>query len=185
MKEEQSNQTTRYQFEAEAFAAASALQIRLDSDTVVRAFELDLRGLREVIVVDKDGEEKIGFESVGNPLANKLGQQSIMGHIRAVINNQVVQGVLQRNNKYDDYAEYLQRTRVDIAKDIMTNLRLYGIKEDDFGGLMSKIMRLVELFASRTINDGERKTFSKTTTVNENSSSQVRGNKFSMPFMAQ
>lgn len=184
MREQQENQTTRYQFEAEAFAAASALQIRLDSDTIVRAFELDLRGLREVVIVE-NGEEKIGFESVGNPLANKLGQQSIMGHIRAVINNQVVQGVLQRNNKYDDYAEYLQRTRVDIAKDIMTNLRLYGIKEDDFGGLMSKIMRLVELFASRTINDGERKTFTKTTTVNENSSSQVRGNKFSMPFVAQ
>jgi len=183
---EQQGQTTSIKTDVGYYDTASALSIRLNTDSVVRKFELDLKGLREDIIIDKEtGDEKIIFVPDGNPLANKLGQQAIMGHLNAVVNHQNVMGNMRVDNKGDEYALYLRRTRRGIAQDLMTNLSRFGIAEDNFAGIMSRMMRLVEMITSRTINDGERRTYAKTTTVQENSSSQTKETGMKIPLISK
>ena len=175
MNTEETAEVTRIQNDARAFNAANSLQIRLNTDPIVKRFELDLRGLVEVVKINEDGEEYIDYDSAGNSLANEIGIQLIMGHVNVLINHQVVQGRLDQKNGQDEYGEFLCRTRKAIAKDLMTNLNELGIRENNFSGIMAKIMRLAELFVSRTIDGNESTNMSETIRTVENTNSQVRG----------
>lgn len=189
MSDEQSQNNNRYvtKTDASGFDAASALEIRLNTDPIIRRFELDLKGLREEVETEiETGIQKIVFKSNGNPLANKMGQQAIMGHINSVINHQNVQGnfKVSDNGQIDLYADFLIRTRKGIAADLMINRHIFGIGINNYRGIMAKIMRLVEAIASRTINDGERRTFARSTTIQENNTAEVRNTqKSKVPFI--
>lgn len=185
MSQEQTGTTESLRTDVGYFDTANALQIRLNTDPVVKQFELDLRGLHEMVFVDENGEEKVVLETNGNPLANKLGQQAVMGHINSVVNHQNVQGNLKVDDQNDGYAEFLRRTRRGIAADLMENMGMFGIAENHYRGIINRMMRLIELITSRTINDGERNTFKKTTQISENSSSQVKESGRGIPFISK
>ena len=148
------------------YYAATALQIRLDTSLVVRQIEMYLKGERTVLV-DIDGNGTPDSRTIwkGKPLVSDEGLQGIMQFIEIIFNPQVVQGNFQ---DYDQYANYLIRTRMDLADHLMKNLKNYGIGEKNFNGMISTIMRFIEAFMTRLINNEERKSYANTIKSVEN-----------------
>lgn len=158
---------------------ATALQIRLNVDPVVRQIEMYLKGEREEVVPDKYGSPTSRVQKIGEPLANALGIQAIMNLIETVFNPQVVQGNFEG---YDEYAEYLIRFRKDMSMLLMVNIHTYGIKEEYYSGMISTIMRFIEAFMSRLIANKERESYAQTIKSFESSQTQQGKSGFKIPF---
>jgi hypothetical protein len=161
------------------FQGASALQIRLNTGSVVRQVEMYLRGVRTEIVQNEQG---IIVENVvwkGKPLVSDEGLQGIMNFIEIVFNPQVVQGNFL---DYDMYADYLERTRKDFASHLMKNFYAYQISEDDYNGIVSTIMRFIEAYMSRLINNEERKSYAQTIKSVESMNTGQQKSGFRLPF---
>src|SRR3972149_12010908 len=71
---------------------ASALQIRLDSKSIIEDIEIFLRGVKTIITQDTSGNLKKTVVKYGKAKANDLGIQAVINYISAIINPQVVQG---------------------------------------------------------------------------------------------
>jgi len=160
------------------FQSVSALQIRLDTSSVVRQLEMYLKGSREEVYSDNEGNIKTRMLKVGNPLVNNRGLQAIMKVIETVFNAQVVQG----NFNEDQYNLFLFRTRRDLAVDLMLNLNEYGIKEENYNGIITTIMRFVEPFMSRLVNNKERESYANTIKSVESNTTRPLKQGFSLPF---
>jgi hypothetical protein len=138
-------------------AEADALQIRLNSDSIKARLQVYLLGMTEKYSYDEEGNIQRTIQKSGYPKVNDIGLQAVMMHVESVINPQTVQG------NFDDtrYSEYLRRFREEFSKDLWINMAKYGIDSDDYDGIIAAIMRFIEPFMSRTINDGERKSYSQ------------------------
>lgn len=161
------------------FQNASALQIRLNTGSVVRQVEMYLRGVRTEIVQDSNGIIVENTIWKGRPLVSDEGLQGIMNFIEIIFNPQVVQGNFL---DYDMYAEYLERTRKDLASHLMKNFYAYQISEDDYNGIISTIMRFIEAYMSRLIANEERKSYAQTIKSVESMSTQPVKSGFRLPF---
>lgn len=172
----QANQNYAYNM---GFQSATALQIRLDTSSVVRQIEIYLKGIREEVYQDDHGNINTRFKYIGKPLINNQGLQWLMNFIESLFNVQVVQGNFE---EYDQYAAYLERTRKDLAEHLMINLNNYEIKEENYGGIISSIMRFIEAFMSRLISNKERESYANTMKMIESTSTRPFKKGFSMPF---
>lgn len=139
------------------YYAANALQLRLNTDPVLRQIEMYLRGIKERITEDDRGFKVVEIKT-GSAKANDEGIQAIMGHLESIFNPQVVQG------NFDDemYSDFLYSKRRAIAVNLMTNLQTYGIKEESYGGILTMIMSGIETFISRLRDNKERESYSQT-----------------------
>lgn len=162
------------------FQNSTALQIRLDTSLVVRQIETYLRGIKEEIYQDEEGNIKTRTKYMGKPLVNNQGLQWLMNFIESLFNVQVVQGNFQ---DYDQYAYYLERTRKDLAEHLMINLRYYEIKEEHYGGIISTLMRFIEAFMSRLIGNKERESYANTMKMIESNTTRPLKSGFSIPFV--
>ncbi len=95
-------------------------------------------------------QEKVPY---GPPIANELGVATLMSMIKSVINPMNVQG----NFDADRYDDYVYHTRVDLTFSVLDNCYLWEIKDEHLEMVVDNIMRFVEPFMSRLVNDGERK----------------------------
>jgi len=154
------NESTSNSSYNQYFQTATALQIRLNTEPVVRQIEMYLRGRREEVYQDeKDGIIKNRTVYIGKPLINDEGLQWIMNFVETLFNVQVVQGNFE---EYDQYTAFLERTRKDLAEHLMINLYDYDIKENNYNGVISTMMRFVETFTSRLIKNKERDSYNNT-----------------------
>lgn len=181
------NYTTRGSVDNNAgYYAASALHIRLDTSQVVRQIEMYLKGERSILTEDDNGRLTKKTIWKGTPLVSDEGLQGIMQFVEMVFNPQVVQGnfsdVSNTVKAYDLYANYLCRTRKDLADHLMKNIKNYGIDEKNFNGIVSNIMRFVEPFMTRLINNKERESYANTIKTLESTQTTPAKNRFSIPF---
>ncbi len=162
------------------FQQASALQIRLDTSNVIRQVEMYLRGER-VEVVQDNATGQIIERTIwkGTPLVSAEGMQGIMNFIEIIFNPSVVQGNMV---DYDMYADYLERTRKDLSDNLMKNLYVYGISEDNYNGIISTLMRFIEAYMSRLINNEERKSYAQTIKSVESTSSAPQRTGLRLPW---
>ena len=161
------------------YQLGTALEIRLNTDHLVKKIEMFLRGYEEKFDINEDGEPVIKFEKTGEMKASEKGIQSIMGRVQTILTPQVVQG----NFNDEEYGAYLCRTREGFATDLIINLNRYKINIGDYNAIIDMIMRCVEPFISRLKHNKERESFDKTIRSSEVSTSQVRGN--NLPFMSK
>lgn len=154
-------QSSNLGYNSASYQAASVVQTRLDTLSVIRQFEIYLRGVETAIV--EDPESPSGAKEVvvwkGTSMVNEQGYQAIMQFINLVINAQGVQGNFTTEEMY---GEYLYRLRTELATDLMINRKRYGIDPRDFPGIMSRIMRIIEVFMSRPIFNKERDSYAAT-----------------------
>ena len=141
------------------YMGATALQIRLDSTPVIREIEQYLKGYREEQYQDENGNFKSRLAWKGQPMLNDEGVQGVMATIIAIFNNQVVQGNWL---DYDMYAEFLCRTRKELSFNLMANMYKYELDLKRFQSIMSTIMRYIEAYMTRPINNKERESYSQT-----------------------
>jgi hypothetical protein len=171
----------------QGYAAATSLQIRLDTSKILSQVEAYLKGERTVLV-DVDGNGSIDSRSVwkGKRKVNDEGLQSIMMFLEMVLNPSVVQGNFsdtKGKSGYMQYAEYLCRTRMDFADYLMKNMQQFDIKDEDYNGIISTIMRTIEPFMTRLLYNEERKNYANTIRSIENLQTGGKNKGFHIPFL--
>ena len=150
------------------YTSATALHIRLNVEPLIAKLELDIRGLEEHW--DED-TERIIIKKVGEPMMNEVGIKNYMSFVRSVVNVQVVQGNLDE----ETYGDYMYKTHMSIAKDLMINKYKYGLEDDNFGGLVDKAMLTIRGFLTRPIGNKERDSYSATMKSIESSQTVAKG----------
>lgn len=147
-----------------SYQDANILQFRLDTEPLIREFELFLSGKRGALQYDKEREKYVEVEvQYGNAKANPEGINSILKLIISCVNPQNVQG----NFKEDHYNDYVCWRRKEITDAIVINRAKWGIHEDDMNMIIDNIMALVEPFMTRLIDNLEREGLGKTFGVKE------------------
>jgi hypothetical protein len=152
----------------------NALQLRLNTDPVLRQIESYLKG--QIITTEIDTSSGMMFEKtrdVGIPLANEEGIQAIMSLLTALFNTQVVQGNFEDHAEYEDF---LIRTRKDLADELIINRNKYGISREKLSAIISKIMRIVEVYMTRPIKNKERESYAATMKTFESNTVNASGN---------
>jgi len=146
------------------FQDANVLQIRLDTDGLLRQLHLDLLGVKEDLADDDNNGVRTELVQTGERLANDIGIQNILGYVRAMCNHITFQGDFRQE---EDQEDYLVRARKDFATHMRINMYRYNIKKEDYHGIISTVFRLVELFTTGAIKAGMRNSVSQTTQYQE------------------
>ncbi len=154
-----------------------ALQVRLDTDTLIERAKEYLSGFKMVYYNDENGKTIGEKLELGYPKANALGVQSILNILSNVINPQTVQG-----NFYVDgqgislkYEDFLYWFRVDLIEELVKNAPDWSIGDTDIDGIYVVLCNLVELFLSRLLNNEERKSYGETMKSSETNVLQGKG----------
>jgi hypothetical protein len=137
----------------------TALQIRLDPSEVIREIERYLRGVKTEMRPQNDGSIKEIIVWKGKPMMNERGIQAVMSIVIACFNNQVVQGNFL---DYDLYADHLCRTRKELSFNLMMSMYDYDLAQENFSEIMSTLMRYIEVYMTRPINNKERESYAQT-----------------------
>lgn len=159
----------------------TSLQIRLNTEPILRQLEMSLRGYEERMDIDENNMPILKFEKTGEAKANERGIQAIMGRAQTILNPQVVQG----NFSEEEYNLYLYRVRVNVSTDLMINLHRYNIKVTDYNAIVNMFMSAIEAFMSRLKDNKERESYASTIRSIESSSSSIKGAGLQMPFMTR
>jgi len=147
------------------FINGSALQIRLDTATIIENVEMFLGGSR--LVVERDdttGKISTRKVSLGTPKANSEGIQAILNWLQLTLNPQNVQGNFPTDkgglsSKYDEFVFWC---RVDLCSNMVKNIYKWHIKEDDIDIIVDSLMNAVEPFFTRLIGNKERESYLNT-----------------------
>lgn len=149
----------------EGFNDFNALQIRLNTEPVLKEIEYYLTGVKETWVI-RDGEPLLLKEQVSNPKANIDGIHSIMAWVKTRFNTQVVQGNFA---KFEDLYDFIAYEREDFTEFIMHNIYDWEIREREAGGIIDIVISQEKLFLSRLVGNGERNSYSNTIQHKESS----------------
>lgn len=140
----------------------TAIKYRLDTEQLLNKMEMFLRsskiGGKEV-----NGEWVEEMVRVGRPLMNEDGVQSIMGYLNMTIGPHNVQG----NLDWDRYDALIYEINVYLAENVMANLVNWGVREEDYNLIVDTIMTTLQLFLSRTVNNGERLSYGQSMMTKE------------------
>ena len=176
MEDNQTNQfiTSKH---ATANREAGSLQIRLETASIKEKISTFLKG--KVVSYNVDMETKkirAVTQEIGKPKVNDRGYQDIMSFLECVVNHSTVMGNF---NDESSLYNYLHRTFKDYIKHLWINMNHFGINPDEFGGIRTMLMSLIEAFMTRTIGDGERATIRETTIQRDSLVTDQRKTSFS------
>ena len=150
----QPNQQVYAGTQQSAYADQSVIQFKLDTEPLLREFELFLSGKRSALKYDKSEKRYIETEvTYGKELANKEGVNSILKLIMSSVNPHNVQG------NFDDtrYQDYICWRRKEIAEAVVVNRAKWKIEEEHMDMIIDNAMALIEPFMTRLIDNEERK----------------------------
>lgn len=148
-----SEQTTSTQQANVGYQDFNIIQLRLDTQKLIKDIENQLKGEHSVLKYNKDTNEYSETnEKLGEPLVNNKGFQNIMTFIIGTVNPHTVQGNLEK----DAYYELMYFINENLNEMFLKNADDWGIDIDNAGQLIASIMTTLQLFISRTIGDKER-----------------------------
>jgi len=155
------------------YQSASVLQLRLDTNPIIKQLEITLRGRITEAYQDEQGNIIEKERILSQPRCNEDGYQAIINFVASILNGQGLQSNLANDQSYRDYVARVYHCFID---DLAENLYRWAIKEHDFPYITHTIMRSVELILTQPIGAGTRNSISASTTVRESSSQgQSRG----------
>ena len=182
MNEQQDNgnyNTFTQGFNNQGYNTSSALHLRLNPEPMLEQFKVYLSGRETITTEDGNGNAVTQVLWEGTPLVNERGFQSIMQTLSIIISTPAVQGNFIEPA---DYENYLCRCRKDIATDLMDNRKKYGINTSDYDAIISRMMRIIEVYMSRLIHDRERSSYANSLRVQESTHTQPSKG-FNIPFV--
>lgn len=181
-EEDTTNDSNIIRSNNEGFQDYNALQIRLNSEPVLNSIEYYLKGRQEYVAQDSAGNPELRTRQISNPKANDEGIHSLMAYLRTRFNTQVVQGHFENFEELNTFISY---EREDLVEYILHNMYDWEIEDREAGGIIDIIIGQIKLFLSRTVGDGERKSYSNTIQHRESSNNTVKqgggGFKFKVP----
>lgn len=147
------------------------LSLRLDTDKLLDDIKDYLRG-KKTLIKEQDG--KIITETIkyGEEQVNDEGFQQLMGFIGSIINPHTAQG----NLKSEEYKNLIFRLHKRLAYLVVSNWKIWGIKQQNRAAIVSHLISLTELFLSRTIDNEERKSYGTTLRTIESNTLQTPRN---------
>lgn len=151
---------------------ANILQLRLSTDPILHKLELYLKGAIESFEINSEtGNYEQKIKQISNPKANLEGIHGIMGWIQSLLNSQVVQGNTQSFDHLNNYLVFLQ---LDLSEHLMKNRLRWDINLLEFEGLIDMIMSQLRMFLSRTVGDGERRSYASTIKHSESNTNNIK-----------
>lgn len=160
-----------------AYNDASALQIRLNTQTLIEDFELFLRGAKIEFTQDPvTMKTKARSVPIGRPKANDLGIQGILAFVSSIINAQSVQG----NYEDERYVDYIINARIDLTSNIVNNAYNWAVDDDDIDVIVDTALNVIEPFMSRLIDNLERDSYAQT--IRHNEVNTLQNKTSSLPF---
>ena len=129
----------------------NVLQYRLDTNELLTRIEVFLSGHKLIYKQMEGGLQAVKIRQ-GDPVANETGVQSLVSWLGMQLTPQTVQGY------FDDeqYFDFLERTRKELARIILNNAPYWGVQRDNRKLIISSIMNMLEMFVSRTKDNTER-----------------------------
>lgn len=158
------------------YQAEGIVKLRLDTKPLLDDIELFLRGQVIEVIRDKVGRPKTQRAKVGKAKANDQGVQDIMTKVTSIINPSVVQG----NFDIARFEEYIFECRMELSEMLFVNRMEYQIDVKDYNIVIDFIMKLVEPYVSRLVDNLERESYSQTIRTVESATLEKR--KGIMPF---
>lgn len=139
---------------------ANSLKIRLETESIKEKISSYLTGRVKDYRQDAQGNISIEEKSIGQAKVNQIGYQAIMSYVESLVNKSTVMGNFPLT---EDLYDFLKRSRKVFTMDLWINMHNYGIKSEEFGGIINNLFSLIEPFMTRTVGDGERATIRETT----------------------
>jgi hypothetical protein len=156
----------------------SALNLRINTDPLLKQVELFLRGQKEIILYDSKLKNHITqLVQYGEPLANDKGIQNIMQLLYMIFNKDVVQG----NLLPEEINQIVFDLKMDLARELMIHNNEWGIRKDMRTYINRTIEKSAKLYLSRTKDNKERDSYIpmirqvETNTINNNEMQQQKG----------
>lgn len=175
MEDEQTQVNSDYSQNESAnmdFNNASVLQVRLDTDPIIRQLEVTLKGSILKVMQAEDGTIYDEEFKISEPMCNEIGYQAIINNVSAILNRQGLQSFLQDDQKYRDYvSRYYKR----FITDLMRNRVRWGVEKQYFPVITHSVMNSIELILTQAIKGGTRQSISASTRVTESSSAGQKG----------
>lgn len=159
----------------------NALKIRLDTQPLIDRLEVYLKGEKEGIVQDEEGNIRNIKVEVGKPLANQKGIQNIMSWVMGIVNTQTVQGnfPVDKHGYSFNYEQEICEFREQFGFDLVLNIYEWEVNEDEAEGIIDRACQTVRVFLSRCIGNEERKSYGETMrTIESNLTRQKSGMQF-------
>lgn len=139
------------------FQANDIVRLRLDVEGLLKRIELFLANKKIVTRATDDSVEEVEI-SMGEPLMNDRGIQTLMGGLTLMIGPHTVQGNLDK----DRFENLMEEVTTYIARDIIVERMNWDVKIDDVPIIIDTITWAIYIFMSRTIDDGERQSYANT-----------------------
>lgn len=169
-QETENNSQELFTSNNQGFNDSNALQIRLNTEPILRNLEFYLRGYEERVGINNEGDPVVSVVQVALPKANATGVHNIMAWVTSHFNTQVVQGNFENFDRmYDFVADY----RIDFTDFLMNNLYDWEISLKDFEGICDQVVSMTKLFLTRLVNDGERRSYTNTIQHKESNSATL------------
>ena len=176
---QQNYNTTQFQANNMGFNSASALQIRLDTDTVKQSLAPYFKGAEYATVMGNDNKPKQVIIWKGSPMCNDKGFQAIMTWLHVCLNPQVMQGNMEDR---DLFGLYMMNLHADITEDLMINRGDFGIPLRQVSKIIHNLTDLAYPVLTRTLYNKERDGMNNTVKVQETMQSNSGGSGWSIPF---
>ena len=153
-EDKETHESRGFQNQFNSFENASIIQMRLDTEPLLKQIENFLSGKRAYL--SKDGENYVEAEKkVGKPLVNSNGVNMLLHIIHMRMNHHVVQG----NFDKEHYYMFLERSRKELVDQVTVNCYNWAIDDNDIELIVDTIMAFIEPFTSRLIDNKERESY--------------------------
>lgn len=135
-----------------------SLKLRLLTNELLEEIRIYLNGGYTYTRYDKDtGKTSIETVNVGEKKCNERGMQSIMFFLKVHFSQHLVLGNISERQ----YNNILHRTREEFSKNVMINRIDYGLSLADYSEIMDYLMQSYEIYLTRAIGAGDRKSLSQ------------------------
>lgn len=143
----------------DGYTNAGVLQIRLNTQQLLMQIERYISGVERQIIYDETKGEYVTVETKkSNARLNTEGTNNIMGWLEGAINPHTVQGNFDETQFYEYKADF----RADLAEMLYLNAEAWNLSKNDYNSVINFIMKLVEPFFTRLIDNKERDSYSNT-----------------------
>ena len=135
------------------------LDIRLQTQELLRKIELFLRGKRQVERHNDSGQTIIEDLVYGKPMANEIGVQALMSQLETKINPHTVQGNFPKESYYHNFIQELNES---LVTNIIINRKEWGIAINMVNYIVDTIIEMSQPFFTRLLFNKERESYTDT-----------------------
>jgi hypothetical protein len=142
---------------------ANIIRMRLDTEPVIRQFQLDILGLDEVQSIDKEsGQAKFELLQRSTPLINEKGARALVSRLRMLVNQHNSQGNINIGQYYDILAQNID----EIGFEIMINEDAWDVSPEAALYIGNSMCAAYQTFLTRPIDNLERPALQNLSTSN-------------------